>query len=167
MFATLVGGNVPSRNHEAIFNTLRETATARGCMTPDTPHRVRLDQTPLADWSLTLMGPGGDQADFPRLEDPLPDDELALYLALGWTQCATTGSWPATDRWKALMDAGPPADWLARVHWHLCYLLHDRLDSVHRAGLCQALAAGAADGSRPGGAAAIRILLGPQGVCDA
>jgi hypothetical protein len=69
-------------------------------------------------------------------------EELALYLALGWTQSTTTWQWPATERWIGVLSGSPPADWLARSQWHLCWLLEDSEAADHRRGLRAALAEG-------------------------
>lgn len=76
--------------------------------------------------------------------EPAPE-QLALYLQLGWTQSTTTHEWPATERWIALMKAGPPAHWLPRSQWHLCWLLHDPSALEHQRAFNGALREGLAD----------------------
>jgi hypothetical protein len=76
--------------------------------------------------------------------EPSPE-HLALYLQLGWTQSTTTHEWPATERWIALMKAGPPEHWLPRAQWHLCWLLHDPTDVNHQRPFNAALREGLTD----------------------
>lgn len=76
--------------------------------------------------------------------DPTPG-QLALYLALGWTQCTTTSRWPDSPRWRDLLGGQPPAHWLPRAHWHLCWLTFDPAAAAHRHALDLALDAGLAD----------------------
>ncbi len=88
------------------------------------------------------------------VDDQLPaeptDDQLALYLALGWTQSTTTWQWPATERWIGLLSGDPPGHWLPRSQWHLCWLLDDPEDEDHRRGLRESLSEGESDADRPG-----------------
>jgi hypothetical protein len=43
------------------------------------------------------------------------------------------------------MKAGPPAHWLPRAQWHLCWLLHDNQDAEHQRAFNEALREGLAD----------------------
>ncbi len=95
-----------------------------------------------------------------RLSGPGASEALALYLALGWTQATTTGQWPATEQWSAILRGRPPAHWLPRSQWHLCWLLHDPEDRDHRTGLAEALAEGSADALHAGVAAGLQRLFG-------
>lgn len=79
------------------------------------------------------------------LQKEPPPEKLALYLQLGWTQSTTTYEWPATERWIGLMKAGPPAHWLPRAQWHLCWLLYDNTDAEHQRAFNEALREGLAD----------------------
>ncbi|MCP4657867.1 MAG: hypothetical protein GY856_20865 [bacterium] len=81
------------------------------------------------------------------------------YLALVWTQATTTWQWPATERWIALVGGKPPAPWLPRSQWHLCWLLHDPDDADHRRALDEALGEGLGDAERPQIAAHLRELF--------
>jgi len=78
---------------------------------------------------------------WPAIDERLPADpepeRLALYFQLGWTQSTTTHEWPATERWTALMKAGPPAHWLPRAQWHL-RIKPALTDNPHRDGVAQA-----------------------------
>jgi len=94
-----------------------------------------------------------------RLDEAPSPDVLALYLALGWTQATTTWQWPATERWIALLGGEPPAHWLPRSQWHLCWLLHDPDDAGHRQALDDALREGLADDERPQIAEHLRSLF--------
>jgi predicted MPP superfamily phosphohydrolase len=85
---------------------------------------------------------------------------LALYLALGWTQATTTYQWPGTTRWKKLLAAPPPAHWLPRSQWHLCWLLHQPESAEHRAAINAAFAEGREDAELPGVAKALVEDLG-------
>lgn len=89
-------------------------------------------------------------------EDP---DHEALYLALGWTQATTTHQWPATDAWIARFER-EPEHWSPRAQWHLCWLLADPDDAVHREGLAEALREGWDDAARPGMAREMWELFG-------
>jgi predicted MPP superfamily phosphohydrolase/energy-coupling factor transporter ATP-binding protein EcfA2 len=80
----------------------------------------------------------------------LHDYELALALALGWTQYVMVGLWPATPGWIAALSGDPPSHWLARAQWHQCWLAYDREDEAAKAGLEAALAAGRSDPELPG-----------------
>jgi len=91
--------------------------------------------------SLLYLWPAVDEALAP---DPDPE-RLALYLQLGWTQSTTTHEWPATERWIALMKAGPPAHWLPRAQWHLCWLLAEPENETHQQAFNEALREGLAD----------------------
>ncbi|HEX4953489.1 MAG TPA: metallophosphoesterase [Thermoanaerobaculia bacterium] len=95
---------------------------------------------------------------FKNPDDP---DLLALYLALGWTQATTTWQWPATERWIQLLSGPPPANWLPRSQWHLCWLLHDNTNAQHRKALDDALAEGLAS-DQPYVAEALREIFPPQ-----
>ena len=72
---------------------------------------------------------------------------------------SSTSAWPGTERWVEVMEAGPPADWLPRSQWHLCWLVHDKEDAVHREGLRAALDEGESDEERPGVASALWELV--------
>lgn len=85
-----------------------------------------------------------------RLPTALSTFQEALYLARGWTQCTITGAWPGTERWASLLSGAPPRHWLARAHWHLCWLIHDPNNAAHRDGYREALAAGRNDPELPG-----------------
>jgi len=104
---------------------------------------------------------------WPALDDCLPTSptpfHLALYYALAWTQFSTTWRWPETERWRALFGERPPAHWLPRAHWHLCWLSYDPGLTDHLQGLDEALEEGEADTALPGYAAAFREILGRPG----
>lgn len=91
---------------------------------------------------------------WPAWEATLPAEldahRLALYLALGWAQCTVTAMWPGTPRWTALLGGPPPAHWLARAHWHLCWLVYEPEDAAHLQGYRDALAEGRLDDELPG-----------------
>ncbi len=96
-------------------------------------------------------------------------DRQALYLTLGFTQATTTWQWPWTDPWRELLGGDPPAHWLPRSQWHLCWLLYaselpegTAEAGVHRRGLDEALVEGLDDAERPGVAKALRELLPPE-----
>jgi predicted MPP superfamily phosphohydrolase len=94
-----------------------------------------------------------------RFTDPMSPDRSALYLTLGFMQATTTWQWPGTERWRQLLGGEPPEHWLPRSQWHLCWLLHDDADAVHRRGLDEALREGMRDAARPGVAVALRELI--------
>lgn len=104
---------------------------------------------------------------WPALDDYLPKPpgpwQLAIYYALAWTQFSTTWTWPETERWRALFGERPPAHWLPRAHWHLCWLSYDPGLTDHLQGLDEALEEGEADTALPGYAAAFREILGRPG----
>ncbi len=104
---------------------------------------------------------------WPALDDYLPTPpgpwQLALYYALAWTQFSTTWTWPETERWRALFDERPPAHWLPRAHWHLCWLSYDPGLTDHLQGLDEALEEGEADTALPGYAVQFREGLGRPG----
>lgn len=75
--------------------------------------------------------------------DP-PATVLALVLALGWTQCLTTGRWPDSPRWRALLGERP-AHWWPRLHWHLCWSTARPEDDERRAAVLATLAEGMDD----------------------
>ena len=104
---------------------------------------------------------------WPALDDCLSTPpgawQLAIYYALAWTQFSTTWTWPETERWRALFGERPPAHWLPRAHWHLCWLSYDPGLTDHLHGLDQALEEGEADTALPGYAAAFREVLGRPG----
>ncbi len=97
-----------------------------------------------------------------RFTETSSPEREALYLTLGFTQATTTWQWPVTDRWREILGGEPPLHWLPRSQWHLCWLLHDPSDGVHRRGLDQALEEGLADAERPGVASALQELLPAQ-----
>jgi hypothetical protein len=70
---------------------------------------------------------------------------LALTLALGWTQCLTTGRWPDSPQWRTLLAGPPPSHWWPRVHWHLCWLTANPGDREHMSGLAGAIEDGTKD----------------------
>lgn len=105
-------------------------------------------------WLLQVWA-GVDHA-FPEAPHP---NQSALYLTLGFIQATTTWQWPATERWIALLGGDPPDDWLPRSQWHLCWLLHDPEDAVHRRGLDEALDEWLGDAERPGVAEELRKLI--------
>lgn len=72
-------------------------------------------------------------------------NSLALYLALGWTQAVFTWRWPRSDRWQRVHLGDPPMHWWPRLHWHMCWLVHDPEDSAHRAEVRFALDEGLVD----------------------
>ncbi len=72
----------------------------------------------------------------------------------------------AGTRWKDLLADPPPSDWLPRAHWHLCWLLHDQAEPVHRRGLKAAMAEGVANIERACLAKAMRERLEPLGLLD-
>jgi hypothetical protein len=100
---------------------------------------------------------------WPLIEEQLPAEphpaQLALYLALGWTQQTTTWQWPGSERWLGLISGKPPAHWLPKLHWHLCWLTHDPEDADHLSGLRTALEEGLADTTYPGAARAMQEAL--------
>ena len=104
---------------------------------------------------------------WPALDDYLPTPpgpwQLAIYYALAWTQFSTTWRWPETERWRALFGERPPAHWLPRAHWHLCWLSYDPGLTDHLQGLDEALEEGEADTALPGYAAPFREVLGRPG----
>jgi predicted phosphodiesterase len=85
--------------------------------------------------------------------------QLALYLALGWTQQTTTWQWPGSERWLGLLRGEPPEHWLPKLHWHLCWLTHDPEATDHLSGLNVALEEGLADDTYPGAARAMQEAL--------
>lgn len=95
-----------------------------------------------------------------QLAEGLSPNQLALYLALGWTQATTTWQWPGTDRWRAQFAGGPPEHWLPRAHWHLCWLTYDPDDGEHQRALREAVSEGQEDEERPGLAQAMAEVLG-------
>jgi hypothetical protein len=104
---------------------------------------------------------------WPALDDCLPTPpspfHLAIYYALAWTQFSTSWRWPETERWRALFDERPPAHWLPRAHWHLCWLSYDPGLTDHLQGLDEALEEGEADTALPGYAAQFREVLARPG----
>jgi len=104
---------------------------------------------------------------WPALDDYLPTLpgpwQLAIYYALAWTQFSTTWTWPETERWRALFGERPPAHWLPRAHWHLCWLCYDPGLTDHLQGLDEAIEEGEADAALPGYALAFREVLGRPG----
>ena len=86
---------------------------------------------------------------WPAIDEKLPAEQspekLALYLELGWTQSTTTHDWPGTPRWIALLEGEPPAHWLPRAHWHLCWLLYQPDAASHQEGFNAALRKGLAE----------------------
>lgn len=86
---------------------------------------------------------------WPEIDKMLPaepsPEKLALYLELGWTQATTTHDWPGTPRWIALLEGEPPAHWLPRTHWHLCWLLFQPDATSHQEGFNAALREGLAE----------------------
>jgi hypothetical protein len=90
------------------------------------------------------------------------DDQLALYLALGFSQATTTWQWPATPRWIEIIDAAPPAHWLPRSQYHLCWLLYDPENETHHRALQQALGEGLEDQARPTIAERLGALFPPR-----
>ncbi|MCP4661862.1 MAG: hypothetical protein GY856_41190, partial [bacterium] len=66
---------------------------------------------------------------------------------------------PSTERWIALLGGKPPAHWLPRSQWHLCWLLHDPNDAGHRRALDETLGEGLADAELPRIAAHLRELF--------
>ena len=104
---------------------------------------------------------------WPALDDSLPTPagawHLAIYYALAWTQFSTTWTWPETERWRALFGERPPAHWLPRAHWHLCWLSYDPGLTDHLQGLDEALEEGEADTALPEYAAQFREILGRPG----
>lgn len=84
------------------------------------------------------------------LNRPTGAPNLALYLALGWTQATTTHEWPGTKRWKHLLAGPPPPHWLPRTQWHLCWLLHDPKSAAHRVAFNAAIEEGRTDPELPG-----------------
>lgn len=83
------------------------------------------------------------------LEEAAPVDASpltqALVLALGWTQCLTTGTWPGTPSWRALLADPPPTHWWPRLHWHLCWSTARPGTDEHRAAVHVALVEGLKD----------------------
>jgi hypothetical protein len=104
---------------------------------------------------------------WPALDDYMPKPpgpwQLAIYYALAWTQFSTTWTWPETEHWRALFDERPPAHWLPRAHWHLCWLSYNPELTDHLQGLDEALEEGEADTALPGYAAQFREVLGRPG----
>ncbi len=90
----------------------------------------------------------------------LSGPNLALYLALGWTQATTTYEWPGTERWKQRLGGSPPAHWLPRTQWHLCWLLYEPESTEHRAAFDAAIEEGRGDAELPGVAEALVEDLG-------
>lgn len=86
---------------------------------------------------------------WPAIDEKLPaepsPEKLALYLELGWTQATTTHDWPGTPRWIALLKGKPPAHWLPRAHWHLCWLLYQPDATSYQEGFNAALREGLAE----------------------
>lgn len=70
---------------------------------------------------------------------------VGFELALGWIQCLTTYSWPATARWRGHFGGGAPAHWFARAHWYIAWLLHAPSSEVYSDGLEAALSEGLED----------------------
>ena len=64
MFATLVGTDTNTKEHQAVFDRLFAMAVARGFLPPDTHLRVQRDQIPIDRWTLEQNGPGSLTADF-------------------------------------------------------------------------------------------------------
>jgi hypothetical protein len=87
---------------------------------------------------------------------------LALYLALGWSQCTSTWRWPDSSRWRELLGGPPPLHWLPRVQWHLCWLTADPESVAHLTGLDEALEAGHADPELREVAVALRSFVARQ-----
>lgn len=93
----------------------------------------------------------------PRKPSP---GRLALYIALGWTQSTTTYRWPGISRWNELLGGPPPAHWLPRTQWDLCWMLHDPEDAKQRAAFDAAIEEGRHDPDFPGVADALWEDLG-------
>jgi predicted MPP superfamily phosphohydrolase len=61
------------------------------------------------------------------VERDLPGDferdpfTLSAYFALGWSQANTTLDWPETPLWRKLLGGDPPAHWLPRYFFALCW----------------------------------------------
>ncbi|MCP4664563.1 MAG: hypothetical protein GY856_54960 [bacterium] len=94
-----------------------------------------------------------------RFADTSSPDRQALYLTLGFTQATTTWQWPHSERWRKLLKGPPPAHWLPRSQWHLCWLLYEPEDEDHNRKFDEALAEGMGDVERPGVASALRELV--------
>ncbi len=121
---------------------------------PEDERRVYFHRRVQNAWLLQIW-----QAVDKRFAEASSPDLEAVYYTLGFTQATTTWQWPVTERWRTLLGGDPPAHWLPRSQWHLCWLLYDDGDEAHRRGLDTALDEGLGDGERPGAAAALRELL--------
>lgn len=64
MFATLVGTDTDTRDHERVFGALFALAVARGFAPPVAPVPIVADQASLARWKLAQTGPANGTADF-------------------------------------------------------------------------------------------------------
>ena len=70
---------------------------------------------------------------------------------------------PISVSMPPLFGERPPAHWLPRAHWHLCWLSYDPGLTDHFQGLDEALKEGEADPALPGYAAQFREVLGRPG----
>jgi hypothetical protein len=47
----------------------------------------------------------------------------ALVIALGLAQYQTTWQWPASEKWRAMIQGSPPSHWLGKCAYHLCWMV--------------------------------------------